>query len=153
MNDILVVASGGGHFSVALNMMKKSRYYCRYIVCVDSPDFIDIKNSWNLDIPFFAIREIGRNPFRVLSSLFYAYILIRRFNIKLVFSTGATIAIPFLIVSRLMNIPSVFIDTPTRVYSLGLSGRLASFLATRFYVRHSSVCDSKYNVFPTRSIA
>jgi UDP-N-acetylglucosamine:LPS N-acetylglucosamine transferase len=50
-------------------------------------------------------------------------------------STGAGVAVPFFYAAKVMSIPSIFIESFSRITSPSLSGRLVSRMASTFYVQ------------------
>ena len=50
----------------------------------------------------------------------------------MILSTGAGPAVPFALVGRLLGIPSVFVETFTRISSPSLTARIMYRLAARF---------------------
>jgi beta-1,4-N-acetylglucosaminyltransferase len=86
----------------------------------------------------YFISHAERN-WRLLVNFIEAYAILRRERPTLLLSTGAGPAVPFAIVGRLMSIPSIYIETATRVASPSLSGRVMYHLATKFFYQWRSL--------------
>lgn len=71
----------------------------------------------------------------VVKNLMRAVALIKTKRPDLVLSTGAEIAIPVLIVARLMRVPSVYVECGAQFTTPSLTGRIAYWLCDRFYVQ------------------
>ncbi len=53
----------------------------------------------------------------------------------LVLSTGAEIAIPVLVIAKLMRVPSVYVECGAQFTTPSLTGRIACWFCDRFYVQ------------------
>lgn len=62
-----------------------------------------------------------------------AWHILRQERPSLVLSTGAGPAVPFALVGKLFRIPTLFIETFTRVTEPSLAGKLMYYLADRFF--------------------
>ncbi len=72
---------------------------------------------------------------RALVNFFKAFCILHRSRPDLVISTGASLAVPFLLASKLFGVRTVFIESISRSSDLSLSGRLVYHLADEFYVQ------------------
>ncbi|MBE9226060.1 UDP-N-acetylglucosamine--LPS N-acetylglucosamine transferase [Phormidium sp. LEGE 05292] len=59
----------------------------------------------------------------------------------LVVSTGASIAVSFAIIAKLLGIPFIYIESISRFHDLSLSGKLVYHFSQEFYVQWSNLCD------------
>jgi Oligosaccharide biosynthesis protein Alg14 like len=80
-----------------------------YFICHSERDLLLIKNVWE------------------------AWRLLRRERPTLILSTGAGPVVPFALIGKLLGIPTVFIETMTRVVRPSLTGRVMYYLADRFF--------------------
>jgi beta-1,4-N-acetylglucosaminyltransferase len=62
-----------------------------------------------------------------------AWQILRQERPSMILSTGAGPVVPFALVGRLLGIPTIFIETFTRVYKPSLTGRIMYHLADRFF--------------------
>jgi beta-1,4-N-acetylglucosaminyltransferase len=71
----------------------------------------------------------------MLRNLILAWRTVRRVDPDVVLSTGAALAVPFLLVARLQRRRAVYVESFTRTDRLSLSGRLVYPLVHRFFVQ------------------
>lgn len=83
----------------------------------------------------YLIPNMARNPVEFLKNLGRAFIIFRKERPDLVVSTGAEIAIPVILVSKLFRIPSIYVECGAQVTTPSFTGRIMYWLATRFYVQ------------------
>lgn len=72
---------------------------------------------------------------RVFKQFIFAIACLRRERPKVLVSTGAGIGVIFGLAAKLLGIPFLFVESPTRQKALSLSGRMAYLFADRIYVR------------------
>ena len=126
--SICLVCSHGGHLSEMLQLAEAYEGHEVFYFSYDAettrrlPDVIPIPNK-----PYSPI-EFVRNLWRVRA-------LFTKKRPSLVLSTGAEIAIPVLIVARLMRVPSVYVECGAQFTTPSLTGRIAYWLCDRFYVQ------------------
>lgn len=145
---ILLACSSGGHLAVARRLINKSRYRMTILIVTDSENKHKREVGRVDNLPCIYIPSVGRNVAQIVKALFLALYLMRRCNTSLILSTGATIGIPFLIAGRLRGVCGIFIDSPTRVLDIGLSGKIASYITRFYYTRHRSMGNGFFKVFP-----
>lgn len=86
----------------------------------------------------YFIRHSERD-WRGVVNLWEAWRILRAEKPALILSTGAGPAVPFCLVGKLLRIPTVFIETFTRVVEPSLSGRIMYRLADRFFYQWQSL--------------
>jgi UDP-N-acetylglucosamine transferase subunit ALG13 len=118
----LLVASSGGHFRL---MKTLSRYWETF------PErlWVTFENATTRtelggERVVWAHHPTNRNVPNLLRNKLLAYRTIRRYRPDLILSTGAGVAVPFLLVGKLMGCRTVFVESITRVDDLSLSARL-----------------------------
>jgi UDP-N-acetylglucosamine:LPS N-acetylglucosamine transferase len=74
-----------------------------------------------------------------LINLFEAWQLLRRIRPNLILSTGAGPVVPFAVVGKFLRIPTLYIETFTRVQKPSLTGRIMYLLADRFFYQWRSL--------------
>lgn len=67
------------------------------------------------------------------ANLWEAWQILRKEQPSLILSTGAGPVVPFTLVGKLLRIPTIFIETFTRVTEPSLTGRMMYYLADRFF--------------------
>ncbi|MCC6699576.1 MAG: glycosyltransferase [Candidatus Hydrogenedentes bacterium] len=83
----------------------------------------------------YLIPNMARNPLEFLKNLGRAFRVFRKERPDLVVSTGAEIAIPLILVSKLFRIPSIYVECGAQVTTPSFTGRIMYWLADRFYVQ------------------
>jgi UDP-N-acetylglucosamine:LPS N-acetylglucosamine transferase len=128
---ILLVCSSGGHFK-ALQQLQPfwQDHACTWVTfrTGTTEAFLkDAKVAW-------AYSPTNRNLPNLLRNLGLAVKVLRQEQPDLILSTGAGVAVPFLILGKLWGSKTVFIESVTRVSSLSLSARLALPFLSVIYV-------------------
>jgi len=131
---IFVVSAPGGHFSVAEELFLGSNYNYRFILTKSN-------ETVNSRPDCYYVIESNRD-FNFFIQLFQAYNLIKEHKPSLVVSTGAGVAISFFLCAKFLKIPTIFIESASRVHSLSLSGKISYYLADRFYIRNKELANS-----------
>jgi len=72
-------------------------------------------------------------------NLWEAWRLLRRYRPHLIVSVGAGPVVPFALIGKLLGIPTLFVETFTRVRTPSLTGRIMYRLADRFFYQWSSL--------------
>jgi len=66
-------------------------------------------------------------------NLWEAWVILKKERPRLILSTGAGPAVPFALAGNILGIPSLYIETFTRVTKPSLTGRIMYYLAARFF--------------------
>jgi beta-1,4-N-acetylglucosaminyltransferase len=123
---VCVVSSCGGHLTEVRALRGSYERFDHFYVLNDRvllPD--DMR-----DVTYF-IRHSERDVL-FLVNLWEAYRILHRERPTIILSTGAGPAVPFALVGRLLGIPTVFVETFTRIDTPSLTGRIMYRLAHRF---------------------
>lgn len=126
MTDVLFVCAPGGHLTVA-------RYLALDIVGVT---FVVTSSSGEIhpESRYF-VREANRD-FAVLGQIFDAVKVLFKTKPRIVVSTGAGVAVPFLILGKIFcGSKTIFVESASRVSTLSLAGKLVYPFVDKFYVR------------------
>lgn len=83
----------------------------------------------------YLVPNMARNPLEFLKNLGRAFRIFQKERPDLVVSTGAEIAIPVILVSKLFRVPSIYIECGAQVTTPSVTGRVMYWLANRFYVQ------------------
>lgn len=152
---ILFVSSSGGHMSererliAAISPEMSSKLHILRVS--DSapllpksfiyPNLVDDREN--------IIPSVSRNILFSSFSLLFIVGAIVRSKVRLVVTTGAGIGVIACLAARVCRIPSVYIESPTRINRLALSGRAAKKISTLFLVRHANLAkELKVPCFP-----
>jgi UDP-N-acetylglucosamine:LPS N-acetylglucosamine transferase len=82
----------------------------------------------------WAFSPTNRNQPNLLRNLRLALQVIRQERPQLILSTGAGVAVPFLLLGKLHGCKTVFIESVTRIHTLSLSARLVCPFLDVLYV-------------------
>ena len=129
---ILLVSSTGGHFK-ALSQL--SSFWEQHDRC-----WVTFKNSTTEafltdETVYWAFSPTNRNIPNLIRNLWLAGQILVQERPDLVLSTGAGVAVPFLILGKILGIKTTFIESCTRVKELSLSARLALPFIDKLYVQ------------------
>ena len=131
---ILLVSSSGGHFQ-ALQRLERfwGKHECSWVTFkATSSENILKKNGKKV---YWAYSPTTRNLLNLIRNFILALQVINKESPDLVISTGAGVAVPFIICAKLKGIETVFIESFTRVKELSLSARLLLPFLDSLYVQ------------------
>lgn len=134
---LMLVSTSGGHFSTMNNLKSFWELHQRVWVTDLKGDTEVLDGTEQVHwLPYQGPRDL----------LSFAYNLPKVFAIllkerpDLVISTGANIAVSFAIVTRLLGIRFLYIESISRSTELSLSGKLIYRLCDEFYVQWPDLC-------------
>lgn len=131
----LLVASTGGHLSQMIKLEPRLGVGAdSAFVTFDLPQarsgLMGRQVEW---VPYIAPRAYGD----IVKALPEAVALIRRHRPEVVFSTGAGIAVPYLLAADLMGVRAVYLESVSRILGPSASGRLlARVPGVRTFTQH-----------------
>lgn len=129
---VLLVCSSGGHFKASRQLEPFwSQHDCSWVTfkTATTEDFFRKKAARI----YWAYSPTNRNLGNLIRNLGLALKVIVKQRPDLIITTGAGVAVPFLLIGRLLGSRTVFIESVTRVTSLSLSARLVRpFLSVLF---------------------
>jgi UDP-N-acetylglucosamine:LPS N-acetylglucosamine transferase len=76
-----------------------------------------------------------RNVFRLMFNALEAALLVVRFRPRIVITTGADVAVPFCVLSRIFGAKLIYIETAGNVYTPSLTGRILYPFASVSFVQ------------------
>ncbi len=123
---ICIVSSCGGHLTEVRALLPVYEEYEHFYVINDR---IILPSDMNGRTYF--IRHSERDML-FFANLYEAWKIIRKERPSLILSTGAGPIVPFTLVGKLFRIPTIFIETFTRVKEPSLTGRIMYRLADKF---------------------
>ncbi|WP_245719117.1 UDP-N-acetylglucosamine--LPS N-acetylglucosamine transferase [Micromonospora rhizosphaerae] len=117
----MLVGSSGGHLAQLLALEPWYRDRARSWVTFDTPDARSLLPGeqvvWAYHPTTRNLKNLARN-FRLAARTF------KRRNVAAVVTTGAGVALPFVVVARLRGLPTVYIEVYDRIDSPTLTARL-----------------------------
>jgi UDP-N-acetylglucosamine:LPS N-acetylglucosamine transferase len=90
----------------------------------------------------FAFGPTTRNVLNLFRNLTLAWRVLRARQPKVIVTTGAGVAVPFIWIGRALGIPSVYIESLTRIAQPSLSCRLSAPAAARTYGQWREIVES-----------
>lgn len=133
---ILLVCSTGGHFRSMHELQLFWKTHERIWVTFHSST---TKSALDAEKVYWAWSPTNRNLPNLVRNFLLAWQVLYRERPQLVISTGAGVAVPFLILAKILGSQTVFIESITRVKQLSLSARLALPFLDALYVRWSEL--------------
>ncbi|MUL35809.1 PssD/Cps14F family polysaccharide biosynthesis glycosyltransferase [Gloeocapsopsis dulcis] len=128
---VILVCSTGGHFQAMQSLHPFWRNHQRIWVTFYSEN---TKTTLDTERVYWAWSPTNRNLVNLVRNFFLAWQILSQETPHLVISTGAGVAVPFLILAKLLGRQTIFIESITRVKQLSLSARLALPFLDTLYV-------------------
>ncbi|MFG1658054.1 UDP-N-acetylglucosamine--LPS N-acetylglucosamine transferase [Micromonospora chersina] len=119
--EVLLVGSSGGHLAQLLALEPWYQGRRRAWVTFDTPDARSLLDGEDV---VWAHHPTTRNVRNLVRNAFLALKVIRRRRVDAVVTTGAGVALPFVVAARLRRIPTVYIEVYDRIDSATLTARL-----------------------------
>jgi UDP-N-acetylglucosamine:LPS N-acetylglucosamine transferase len=129
---VLLVCSTGGHLLQLLELRPAWESFPRVWVTFEKSDSMSLLTGEHV-VP--AHGPTNRSVANLLRNLRLAVRVMRRQRPAAILTTGAGIAVPFAWVGRLWGVPTVYVESFTRMNELSLTARLISPVASRLYVQ------------------
>jgi UDP-N-acetylglucosamine:LPS N-acetylglucosamine transferase len=98
-------------------------------------DKADAKSALADERVVFAHHPTTRNPRNAMLNLALARKVVPNFDLQLVVSTGAGVAVPFFLVAAACRIPTLYLEVYDRIDSPTLTGRMCRPIASAFCVQ------------------
>ena len=125
---ICLTCSHGGHLTEMLQLAEAFEGHNVFYFCYDADTTQRLENAYR-------VPNMARNPIEFLKNLVRVFKIFRAERPDLIVSTGAEIAIPVILVSRLFGAASIYIECGAQVTTPSTTGRLMYRLANQFYVQ------------------
>jgi UDP-N-acetylglucosamine:LPS N-acetylglucosamine transferase len=129
---LLFVASSGGHLAQLLALEPWYQGRARHWVSFDTPDAVSLLRGESVT---WAHHPTTRNLRNLLRNLFLAARLVRRRRAGALITTGAGVALPFVLMAWLLRIPTVYIEVYDRIDTPTLTARLCRPLLSAMLVQ------------------
>jgi UDP-N-acetylglucosamine:LPS N-acetylglucosamine transferase len=130
--EVLLVTSNGGHLLQLLQLADLWPRSRRHWVTFDKSDAMSLLAD---ETTTWAYHPTNRNAPNLIRNFFLALRVLRRRKVQAIVTTGAGVAVPFVIVGRFLRIKVVYIESMARITSPSLTGRLAYPFADTFIVQ------------------
>ncbi len=125
---VCLACSHGGHLTEMLQLLEAFDGHDTFYFCYDAETTRSLENAYR-------VPNMARNPVEFVRNLARLVLMFRREQPGLVVSTGAEIAIPIAIISKLYRVPIIYIECGAQVAHPSFTGRLMYWLADAFYVQ------------------
>ncbi|MDJ0536550.1 MAG: PssD/Cps14F family polysaccharide biosynthesis glycosyltransferase [Xenococcaceae cyanobacterium MO_207.B15] len=138
---ILLISSTGGHFQA---LLKLHHFWRKHDCCWVTFQTSSTELILNEEKVYWAYSPTNRNLPNLIRNCGLAWQVIRQECPQLILSTGAGVAVPFIILGKLAGIKTAFIESFTRVQELSLSAKLVLPFLDVVYVSWAQVA-AKYS--------
>lgn len=129
---LCLVCSSGGHFLELFflkDFWKDHEHFWVTFLKKDNASLLAGENVYQ------AYSPTNRNPVNFIRNLFLAFRILIKEKPRLIISTGAGVAVPFLYVGKLLGLKTVYLESQTRVRDLSLTGKLVYLTVDHFLVQ------------------
>jgi UDP-N-acetylglucosamine:LPS N-acetylglucosamine transferase len=130
---LLLIASSGGHIYEMFCLREFWKDKERYWVSFPTADARYLLRD-EAEV-HWAAHPTVRNVPNLLRNLVMAYRLLRTKRPDMILTTGSGVAAPFLWFARLRGVPTVFVESVTRINELSLTARLVRPFVTKLLVQ------------------
>jgi len=147
---LCLVCSSGGHLLELHSLNELWLQYERMWITFPHQDSISLLNG---QMVFWAFCPTNRNLWNLFRNLYLALKILRQENPDVIISSGAGVAVPFILMGRILGKKTVYIELLTRVTTLSLSAKILYFFVDHHLVQWPQLA-SKYRkaVFKGRII-
>lgn len=128
---VLLISSTGGHFN-ALQKLNNfwEQHDCCWVTFPTNTTKVVLKNQK----VYWAYGPTNRNLPNLIRNFVLAFKVILKERPQLILTTGAGVAVPFIIFGKLLGIKTAFVESYTRIKELSLSARLVMPFLDIIYV-------------------
>jgi UDP-N-acetylglucosamine:LPS N-acetylglucosamine transferase len=93
------------------------------------------------EMVYFAYHPTNRSIGNLIKNFFLALKILRQENPDVILSTGAGVAVPFIIIGRMLGKKTIYLESMTRCNTLSLAGKLVYHIVNHFLVQNSELAD------------
>lgn len=134
-HKIVGISSGGGHLSELQNAIPKTfKENITYITFKNGHTKKSLENTKH-----YFILDPHNSKIKYLLNLIHAFFLFVFIRPKVIISTGAGIAIPFMMIGKMFGSKLIFVETGARVYTASRSGQFMYKHADKFYIQYEEL--------------
>jgi beta-1,4-N-acetylglucosaminyltransferase len=135
---LLLVCSSGGHLLQMLELRDAWGGFERVWVTFDKSDTRSLLRGERV---VHAHGPTNRNIPNLLRNLRLALRVLRAERPAAILTTGAGVAVPFAWIGRMLGIPTVYVESVTRIEGLSLSARMIAPVASQLYGQWPEIAD------------
>jgi beta-1,4-N-acetylglucosaminyltransferase len=136
---LLIVCSTGGHLLQMQELREAWEPFQRVWVTFDKSDSRSLLRRERV---VHAHGPTNRNVPNLLRNLRLALRVLRAERPSAILTTGAGVAVPFAWIGRALGIPTIYVESVTRIEGLSLSGRMIKPVAARLYAQWPELAES-----------
>ncbi len=136
---LLIVCSSGGHLLQMHSLHEAWEPFERVWVTFDKSDARSLLRDERV---LHAYGPTNRNIPNLLRNIRLSWRVLRRERPSAILTTGAGVAVPFAWVGKLLGVPTVYVESVTRIEGLSLSARMIAPVAKRLYAQWPELADA-----------
>jgi beta-1,4-N-acetylglucosaminyltransferase len=140
---LLIVCSTGGHLLQMHELHEAWEPFERVWVTFDKSESRSLLRDERV---VHAYSPTNRNIPNLLRNLRLALRVLRRERPSAILTTGAGVAVPFAWMGRMLGIPTIYVESVTRIEGLSLSGRMIKPVAKRLYAQWPELAESSSSI-------
>jgi anti-anti-sigma factor len=134
--NVMLICSAGGHFKAMQSLQPFRQQYKEVSwVTFNMPTTV---SDLEQERVYWAYGPTNRNSLNLLRNLILAFQVLRREKPDLIISTGAGVAVPFILIAKFLSklgflathLSTVFIESKTRVKDISLSARILQWFSS-----------------------
>ena len=126
---VALATSPGGHLTEMLLLMDTFKNHNVFFITYKNPTTNKLKYKKYLT------ENIGTNIWKMIKAFFHIFKILRKEKPDLLVSTGAEIAIPSIILAKILRIKTIYIESWCRVKTKSGTGRLLYYFSDLFLVQ------------------
>jgi UDP-N-acetylglucosamine:LPS N-acetylglucosamine transferase len=138
----MIVCSSGGHLLQMLELRDAWSGFERVWVTFDKSDSRALLRGERV---VHAFGPTNRSIPNLLRNLRLARRLLREERPAAILTTGAGVAVPFAWLGRLVGVPTLYVESVTRISELSLSARLIKPVASHMYAQWPELANASAN--------
>jgi UDP-N-acetylglucosamine:LPS N-acetylglucosamine transferase len=142
---VMLVGSAGGHLAQLLALRPWWRERQRTWVTFDT---VDASSRLAGEDIVYAYHPTTRNVLNLARNFVLAFRQLITKRPDLIVSTGAGVAVPFVVLARILGLPTVYIEVVDRVNTRTLTGRICYRLVDKFLVQWTE----QLELYPNASV-
>ncbi len=135
---ICIVCSSGGHFFQLFRLKEVWQDKNHFWVSFPAQDTQYLLKD---ELVYWANYPTNRNVKNLIKNLFLAWRILRTERPDVIISTGAGVAVPFILIGKLLKIKSIYIESITFIKRISLSGFLIYPFVDKFLVQWQELAE------------
>jgi len=129
-SELCVVCSAGGHLSEAIDALKMTTLE-KFFVTFGEPHV----RMMLKDEQVYYVLDPHKSIFKYVLNIIQSFVLVLKTRPKVIFSTGAGIAIATCLFGKLIGSKVIFLESGARITTASMTGRLMYYFADEFIVQ------------------